>query len=271
MSPTDTARLLPWQRPDGNPCFLVGDGVGFVSRLADEMEVVQLNLAGELIEEARRVLDARTWTPGEIHLLAVELTASLVNVRRVAESRGARLSGLGEDGSDMDDAVEHDGRPEEHVQASDPRDLVSPAAFASITHTVLANNPGMGRAIAERIVVEAIKFEAACARRPRLRLKPSRVVDEGWHALILHTRVKAELARKLGLFVHHVPEPPGPERHDPGALARTQKAIRAAGYVPDPDLWTGPSDGTIAVAATCEHSEPPPAGCGADCSNTGPN
>ncbi|MFF8369280.1 glycine-rich domain-containing protein [Streptomyces lydicus] len=154
---------------------------------------------------------------------------------------------------------------------ADPRSLVSPAAFIGMTETVLINNPGMERAMAERIVAEAIKFEAACAQSPRLRLKPSRVVDEGWHALILHTRVKAELARKLGLFVHHVPEPPAPERHDPGALARTQDAIRAAGYVPDPELWAAPTNGTISVAASCEHSEPPPAGCGADCSNTGPN
>ncbi|WP_407287097.1 hypothetical protein [Streptomyces sp. BP-8] len=100
MSPTDTARLLPWLSPDGNPCFLVGDGAGFVSRLADEVEAAQLHLAAELSEEARCVLDARMWTPGEIHLLAVELTASLVDVRRVAESRGARLPVPDDDGLD---------------------------------------------------------------------------------------------------------------------------------------------------------------------------
>ncbi|MFI0712011.1 hypothetical protein ACH4SK_15400 [Streptomyces inhibens] len=104
MSPTDTARLLPWLSPDGNPCFLVDDGTGFVSRLADEMEAAQLDLAAELTEEARRVLEARTWTPGEIHLLAVELTAALANVRRVAESRGARLPVPDDDGPDADDA-----------------------------------------------------------------------------------------------------------------------------------------------------------------------
>ncbi|GGU87811.1 hypothetical protein GCM10010211_62530 [Streptomyces albospinus] len=37
------------------------------------------------------MLDARSWTSGEIHLLAVELTDSLADVHRVAESRGARL------------------------------------------------------------------------------------------------------------------------------------------------------------------------------------
>lgn len=91
MSPTDTRRLLPWSSPDGNPCFLVSDGTGYVSRLADEMEEAQLDSAAELLAEAHRILDARTWTPGEIHLLAVELTSSLADVHRVAESRGARL------------------------------------------------------------------------------------------------------------------------------------------------------------------------------------
>lgn len=42
-----------------------------------------------------RMLDARAWTPGELHLLAVELTATLADVRRVAKSRGGRLTALG--------------------------------------------------------------------------------------------------------------------------------------------------------------------------------
>ncbi|UKY51297.1 hypothetical protein [Streptomyces inhibens] len=103
MSATDSMRLLPWLSPGGKPCFLASDGTGFVSRLADDVEAAQLDEAAELVEEARRVLDARTWTPGELHLLAVELTAVLANVRRVAESRGARLPASDDDGPDVDD------------------------------------------------------------------------------------------------------------------------------------------------------------------------
>ncbi|WP_148590174.1 hypothetical protein [Streptomyces sp. WAC01526] len=109
MSPTDAARLLLWSSPDGKPCFLVGDGTGYVSRLADEMEEAQLDSAAELGEEAHRILAARAWTPGEIHLLALELAASLANVRRVAESRGARLPVPDDDGSDGDDAPDDEG------------------------------------------------------------------------------------------------------------------------------------------------------------------
>ncbi|UZJ29884.1 hypothetical protein [Streptomyces endophytica] len=90
MNPVEKLRLLPWSSPDGKPCYLAGDGNGYVSRLADEIETAQLASAAELIEEARRTLDARTWTSGELRLLAV-VTASLADVHRVAESRGARL------------------------------------------------------------------------------------------------------------------------------------------------------------------------------------
>ncbi|WP_239471835.1 hypothetical protein [Streptomyces sp. NEAU-S7GS2] len=90
------ARLLPWSSPEGKPCFVLGDGSGYVSRLADEIEAAQLGLAAERIAEARRVLEGRRWTPGELHLLAVELTEALIEVLRVAESRGARLAVAGD-------------------------------------------------------------------------------------------------------------------------------------------------------------------------------
>lgn len=154
----------------------------------------------------------------------------------------------------------------------DARGLLTAKELEAVTATVQLNNPGMALSVAESIVLEALKFEAACAFNPGARLKPSRVVDEGWHALILHTRIKARLATVLGLFVHHVPEAPDTGRHDPNALARSQAAIEAAGYIPQPAMWVGPSDTSIPVAASCEHSPAPPEGtCNGDCSNTGPN
>ncbi|MEN8655140.1 hypothetical protein ABCR94_32290 [Streptomyces sp. 21So2-11] len=152
------------------------------------------------------------------------------------------------------------------------RDLIHPEDLAAVTATVQRNNPGMTVDMAELVTLEALKFEAACAAHPDARLKPSRVVDEGWHALILHTRVKASLAGRLGLFVHHVPEATDAGRHDPGALTRSQAAIVAAGYTPEPAMWGAPTDITIPVAASCEHSPPGPEGsCSGDCSNTGGN
>ncbi|MFG2558314.1 hypothetical protein [Streptomyces sp. NPDC048496] len=67
------ARLLPWAGPEGKPCYLAGDGAWFLSRLADNMEAAPLGLAGDLIEKAHQILAGRAWTPGELHLLAVQL------------------------------------------------------------------------------------------------------------------------------------------------------------------------------------------------------
>lgn len=150
----------------------------------------------------------------------------------------------------------------EHVRTpmSSARDLISPEAFRAVAQTVQQNNPWMAANIAVAITDEALKFVAACAAAPSARLRPSRVVDEGWHALILHTQIYAGLSMRLGTSVHHVPEPPDPGRHDPDALERTQRAIRDVGYIPNVELWCAPTDGTIPVAASCEHSEGGPEG-----------
>ena len=84
-------RLLPWTGVQGNPCFVVGDGTGYVSRLADEIESVQLGMAGDLLGHAAELLGERGATSFELRYLADRLTESLRDVKRVAESRGARL------------------------------------------------------------------------------------------------------------------------------------------------------------------------------------
>lgn len=149
--------------------------------------------------------------------------------------------------------------------------LLTPDQFEGVARTVRDNNPGMEGALAQRIVTEALKYVAVCAPAPTVPLRPSRVVDEGWHALILHTALYADLCTRLGRFVHHYPEAPDATRHDPGALARTVKAIKSAGYPVDAPLWGGPSDSGITVAAGCEHSDPGQCGQVPDCGNTGPN
>ncbi|MFK8846296.1 glycine-rich domain-containing protein [Streptomyces sp. Ac-502] len=136
------------------------------------------------------------------------------------------------------------------------RELISAAAHVSIVSTVQDNNPGMDVATAVRITDEGLKFVSASAATPGAPLAPSRVVDEGWHALILHTAVYEELCAALGHRVHHYPGY-APENYDPAILERTQDAIRAAGYDVDSDLW-GPPAGTelVTVAARCQHSPP---------------
>jgi hypothetical protein len=84
-------RLLPWTGSEGNPCYVVGDGTGYVSRLADDIESIQLGMADDLLGHAAGLLAEHGATAGELRYLASRLTESLADVKRVAESRGARL------------------------------------------------------------------------------------------------------------------------------------------------------------------------------------
>ncbi|WP_145499296.1 hypothetical protein [Streptomyces sp. CFMR 7] len=135
------------------------------------------------------------------------------------------------------------------------RGLIADERFTSCRGTVMDANPNMPQDMAGRVVEEALKFVAACSRNPGVGLAPSRIVDEGWHALLLHTAMYAELCEELGgNFVHHFPGY-DPTNYDPAILDRTRQAITGLGYVPDAELWGDPSDETlVAVAARCQHA-----------------
>ncbi|MEW2436722.1 hypothetical protein AB0952_21635 [Streptomyces caniferus] len=60
--------------------------------MADNTEEAQLEMAGELMEHAVEVLSDGETGPNELRLLAVDMTEALRDVRRVATSRGHRLS-----------------------------------------------------------------------------------------------------------------------------------------------------------------------------------
>ncbi|GAA0641716.1 hypothetical protein GCM10009548_02490 [Streptomyces malaysiensis subsp. malaysiensis] len=143
--------------------------------------------------------------------------------------------------------------------------LLSDEDRAAVIDTVMVNNPDMAPMLAGRIVDEAVKYIAAVATAPEP-LTPSRVVDEGWHALILHTRIYHRLCSKIGRFIHHVPQRPDPENRDSEALTKTQAQIVAAGYTVDDALWLAPGDTSIPVAAHCQHS---PGGPEGSCTGSG--
>ncbi|WP_327118407.1 hypothetical protein OG206_21285 [Streptomyces sp. NBC_01341] len=91
----DTARLLPWAGPEGKPCYVLGDGTGYVSRVADDMEGVQLAMAAELLDHAADMLDDRQVTTPQLRYVVARLAESLGDVHRIARSRGERLAALG--------------------------------------------------------------------------------------------------------------------------------------------------------------------------------
>lgn len=135
------------------------------------------------------------------------------------------------------------------------RSLLPETEFNAVRSTIENNNPGMSEAMAADILTEALAFVAACALFPDARLTPSRTVDEGWHALILHTAIYAALCGRLGRFIHHLPEAPDPSRYDRAVIDRTTAYIEEAGYSVDPNLWRRPDDDLVSVASKCQHSD----------------
>ncbi|MFE7478838.1 hypothetical protein [Streptomyces sp. NPDC057552] len=85
------ARLLPWTSTGGKPCYLVGSGTGYVSRMADRAEEIQLDMAYELLGHADGLLTEPGVTAPELHFLASRLSECLGQVHRIAENRGSRL------------------------------------------------------------------------------------------------------------------------------------------------------------------------------------
>lgn len=85
-------RLLPWTGPEGKPCFLsTDDNDGHMSRLADNLESVQLGMATELLNQALAMLAEADTDPDDLRLLTKDLTGALRDTLRVATSRGHRL------------------------------------------------------------------------------------------------------------------------------------------------------------------------------------
>jgi hypothetical protein len=85
-------RLLPWTSPEGKPCFLSTDGGGSrLSLLADEMEEAQFANGVEVLGGARAVLADQHAGALELRFTASRLAECLLDLLRIAESRGRRL------------------------------------------------------------------------------------------------------------------------------------------------------------------------------------
>ncbi|GGZ42643.1 MULTISPECIES: hypothetical protein [Streptomyces rochei group] len=93
MTAPNELRLLPWSGAEGKPCYLsTDDRGGYMSRLADNIEAVQLGTAAELLDQASETLDDENASPEDLRRLAQVLTGALRDVLRVATSRGHLLA-----------------------------------------------------------------------------------------------------------------------------------------------------------------------------------
>ncbi|MFI7005896.1 hypothetical protein [Streptomyces sp. NPDC050145] len=82
-------RLLPWSDgADGRAAYVIGDPdePGPVSRRADAVEAVQIEMAGVLVGHAREL--AHEAGSAELRHLVLELTQSLTDLLRIASRVG---------------------------------------------------------------------------------------------------------------------------------------------------------------------------------------
>ncbi|WP_415952003.1 hypothetical protein [Streptomyces sp. KLOTTS4A1] len=86
-------RILPWSSADGKMCFLVTDATGTsrLSRIADRVESVQLDMADDILVHAGDLMNDSKATASQLRFVATCLMQALHDVRRIAHSRGTRL------------------------------------------------------------------------------------------------------------------------------------------------------------------------------------
>lgn len=99
--------------------------------------------------------------------------------------------------------------------------------------------PEMTAEFAHRGVGQMLAFLAAGVSSPAP-VSPSPMVDDFWHAFLLHTKAYREFcASRLGKFVDHQPGFLDKEEHGGGKAlrARTVEAITTCGYIVDLEFW----------------------------------
>lgn len=73
------------------PAYLLADGTGYLTRVADNIESVQLGMASDLLDHAADMLADDKATPAQLRFLLARMRESLTDVHRVAKSRDTRL------------------------------------------------------------------------------------------------------------------------------------------------------------------------------------
>lgn len=85
-------RLLPWTGEGGKPAYLLtGDPNSCLSRLADNLEAVQLGMAEDLLSRTQTLMTDEKPSETELRSVVGFLSEALRDSLRVARSRGERL------------------------------------------------------------------------------------------------------------------------------------------------------------------------------------
>ncbi|MGI5369713.1 glycine-rich domain-containing protein [Streptomyces iakyrus] len=122
---------------------------------------------------------------------------------------------------------------------TDPRRLLGAEMRETLASNMLDKFPQLTPEKADRGVGQMLAFLAACAYADRP-LSPSPLVDDFWHAFLLHTQAYREFCEtKFGRFLDHQPGFLDRAEHGGGKAlrARTVDAITLAGYEIDLEFW----------------------------------
>ncbi|MEV7684435.1 hypothetical protein [Streptomyces bungoensis] len=133
--------------------------------------------------------------------------------------------------------------------------LVPEDVHNRLARYILREHPEFTVEFAGRLVVAAAEFQAASAIFPHVRMAPSKLVDIGWHAWLMHTVDREALLPRIGGVVHHVPDDDGDQ--DPAAAEirrNTLRALRSAGFASDEELWPAENGKCSQCHAGCTDS-----------------
>ncbi|MFI6286773.1 glycine-rich domain-containing protein [Streptomyces sp. NPDC051018] len=123
--------------------------------------------------------------------------------------------------------------------AIDARTLINAGLRETLVDNMRAKFSQLTEERADRGVGQMLAFLAACAYSEKP-LSPSPLVDDFWHAFLLHTKAYRDFCDEhFSRFLDHQPGYLDTEEHGGGKelRARTVDAITCAGYEIDMEFW----------------------------------
>jgi len=136
----------------------------------------------------------------------------------------------------------------------DPRTCVSSEVWEREIRLIMRDHT-MDRELAERTFGQTVAYLVTSAENPDTPMGPTPDVDKGVHSFVLDTtRYWSFCLLHAGTYLHHVPHLPEDRADQPQVLHATIRAIRAAGFPLDAELWAAPDVDCHQCHACCADS-----------------
>ncbi|SMD01162.1 hypothetical protein [Lentzea albidocapillata] len=141
------------------------------------------------------------------------------------------------------------------VTVRDPRACVSAEVWDREVRLIMRDRD-RDREMAERIFGQAVAYLVVAGENPDVPMGPTPIVDEGVHSFMLDTPNYFLFCdeNNNGRYIHHIPHLPDDGQEGPLVLNGTIKAIRAAGFPLDAELWNTQSVKCNQCYAGCHDS-----------------